>query len=194
MRGGQNQRVAHAVGRRNDHHDLAHAGHVGRYRIHQDRRRIGRLAARHVQAHAFQRGHTLAQHRTVGFGETPLASELALMKRPDPVGGRLQYPARFGGERIERRPQLGSGDFQLGHRLRRHAVETLRVFQQRRIAPAADVLDDRFGLPVDVAIECGRRRGELAKLRFELRRLRIERANFHDSTALPIASIKSASR
>ena len=36
--------------------------------------------------------------------------------------------------------------------------------------------------------------GDEERLRFELRRLRIERANFHDSTALPIASIKSASR
>ena len=43
-----------------------HAGDLRRNRVHQHRRRIRRLAARHVDADAVQRRDLLAQHRAVG--------------------------------------------------------------------------------------------------------------------------------
>ena len=44
-------------GRRHHHDELGDAGHLRRHRVHQHRRRIGRLAAGHVEADAVERRH-----------------------------------------------------------------------------------------------------------------------------------------
>ena len=46
----QHQRDELAVRRRHHHHQARAAGDLGRHRVHQHRRRIGRGAARHVEA------------------------------------------------------------------------------------------------------------------------------------------------
>ena len=61
MRRGEHQRIARAAGRGHDHDDLAHAGDLRRDRVHQHRRRIRGLAARHVDADAVERRHLLAE-------------------------------------------------------------------------------------------------------------------------------------
>ncbi len=88
MRGCEHQRIAHAVRRRHDHDDLAHAGDLRRYGIHQHRRRIGRLAAGHVQAHAVDRGDSLAELGAVRLLDAPVRRLLLLVIDADPGGRR----------------------------------------------------------------------------------------------------------
>ena len=116
------------------------------------------------------------------------------MKRSDPVRGRLQRRALLGRQRIECCARFGSGYFKVRHRDGGHPVKALRVFQQRGIAPLPDVLDNRLGLSIDVAVEQRRGGGQLAKLRLELRGAGVQRKDSHCSTALPIVSINSPSR
>ena len=54
-RGGKHQRVQHAIRGRHAHRDARHAGDAGRDRVHQHRRRIRGLAARHIEADRIQR-------------------------------------------------------------------------------------------------------------------------------------------
>src|ERR671920_647176 len=49
------RRFALAIRRRHDHYDLADAGDLRRQRVHQHARRIGGLAARHVDADPVER-------------------------------------------------------------------------------------------------------------------------------------------
>ncbi|KAG0913793.1 hypothetical protein G6F32_016637 [Rhizopus arrhizus] len=51
---------------------------------------ISGLAARHVQAHAIQRGHLLAQHRAFGVGVGPGLGALAFVVAARAVGGLQQ--------------------------------------------------------------------------------------------------------
>ena len=79
VRGGEDQGIAHAIGRRHRHHDLGHARHARGQRVHQHRRRVRGLAAGHVDADAVERRHALAELAAVGLRDLPAACLLALV-------------------------------------------------------------------------------------------------------------------
>ena len=73
------------------HHDhFRHAGDLSRDGIHQHRRWVGSLAARHVEAGAIQRGDLLTEHRAVGLGVGPGVLFLPLVIAAYALGGDLQ--------------------------------------------------------------------------------------------------------
>ncbi len=93
---GQHQRIALAARRGHDHDDLLHTRHMRRNGVHQYRRGIGRLAARHIDAHAVEWGDLLAQQSAVFIAVLPALADLlqlALVVAAHPDGGRLQRAA-----------------------------------------------------------------------------------------------------
>ena len=85
-RRGQHHVVHIAVGRGRHGDQLAHSGHLGRNSIHQHRRRIGRLAAWHIQSHSVHTANLLTQYRAVVFLVLPGRLLLALVITADTIG------------------------------------------------------------------------------------------------------------
>ena len=84
--------ASHALARRRGrgaHHNLFNAGHTRRQRGHQQRRSQRRAAARHINAHAPQRQHALAQ-LPAQRSAAPAARLLVLMKGADALRCKLQ--------------------------------------------------------------------------------------------------------
>jgi hypothetical protein len=143
---GQHQGVALAARRGHHHDDLAYASHVGRYGIHQQRRRIGRLAAGHVDAHAVQGRDLLTQQGAVFIAVLPalaIGLQLALVVAADALRGLLQRRTLGRRDRLE-----GCGEvlgLELKGRHIRHiqGVKPCGVLQHRRVAPRAHVGQDR---------------------------------------------------
>ena len=71
-----------AVRRRHHHHQPRAAGDLGRHRVHQHRRRIGRGAARHVEPDRLDRGPARAQLDAERVGEAFVASASGAGDRP----------------------------------------------------------------------------------------------------------------
>ena len=112
MGGGQHQRIALALsggaalaGRRRHHHDdFRHAGHMGRNRVHQHRRRIGGLAAGHIDADPVQRRDLLAQQAAIGVAVAPALATgllLCLVVAAHAVCGKQQGLALFVRQAVE---------------------------------------------------------------------------------------------
>ena len=142
VRRGQHQLIDHAVRRRHDHDDLAHARDMRRNRVHQHGRRIGRLAARHVDPGAVQRRDLLAQQAAVLVLEGPAFRLLMLVIDTHTLGSHGQRLAL-----IRRQVGIGLGqtlgtDDQLGHARDIQAVEAVGELHQRRIAFLLDARED----------------------------------------------------
>ncbi|MNF45084.1 hypothetical protein D3C84_262090 [compost metagenome] len=140
--GGQHQLVDFAARGRHHHHHFGDTGHLGRNGVHQHRRRIGRLAARHIQAGAIQRGDLLAEHGAVGLGVGPGVLLLPLVVEAHALGGLLQRRALLDTDAGQGQLQALARQDQLGHGGRLDAVEALGVLDQRGIAALAHALDD----------------------------------------------------
>ena len=141
----QHQRVLLTLGRRHDHDDVLHTGHMGGNGVHQHARRIGRLAARHVNAHAIQRRDLLAQQRAVLVTVAP-ALAIGLLLRfvvaAHTACRRLQRFALGSRQAVEGGFQLLLGQLQRRHGIGLQAVKACRVFQHGVIAAGLDIGQD----------------------------------------------------
>ena len=160
MRRGQHQRVLLAARRRHHHDDFADAGHLGRDRVHQHRRRIGGLAAGHVDADAVQRRHLLAQQAcrrrrgSSSFRRWPSSAPRGSCGpgAPRPAAHRAAPPAS-----LRRRPCSSAWrEFQLRQRGRRKRVEAVGVLQHRRVAALLHVRQDVSHTLLDLRVGFGR--------------------------------------
>ena len=101
------QRIEHAARRRHDHDDALHARHLGRHDVHQHRGRIGRRAARHIDADRLERPVAGAEPRAGGVGEVDVLGQQRAMEGLYAPGGEGQRLAL-------RRRHLGRGRLALG--------------------------------------------------------------------------------
>ena len=108
-RGGQHQRVQHAVRRRHAHGDARHAGDAGRDGVHQHRGRIGRLAARHVEPDRIERRPAHAQRQAGGVGDPQVGGHLGAVERLDAGGGEVQRGGQLGRDGGDGGVDLGGG-------------------------------------------------------------------------------------
>ena len=102
-RRGQHQRVQHAIRARHAHGDARHAGDARRDRVHQHRGRIGRLAARHIQADRIQRRPAHAQGQAGCIRRLQVGGQLRAVERLDPRRGEIQRCHQIGAD--ARRPR-----------------------------------------------------------------------------------------
>ena len=122
------------------HHELAHAGNLRRHRVHEHGRRIRRLAARHVKAHALERRQALPQSRAVRLGVLPGLLQLLLVEAADAIVRHLQCFCLLtrDGPRVRKR------HFEFRNGTGGHAIEALRVLEDRGVAAVAHGLNNAF--------------------------------------------------
>ena len=165
----KHQRIAFAAGRGHHHHDLAHAGDLGRHRVHQHRRGIGRLAAGDVDAHAVERRHLLAQPGAVVVDVAPGLADLALVVRADAPRRVHQRLALRLSEPGERGLHLGAADLQRGHPLVPARGRSAGVLQHRGVAAPPHVGQDLGHDPLDaLVLRRSRTPAAAAELRLEI--------------------------
>ena len=111
-RGGEDQGVEHAAGRRHAHGDACHAGDAGRHGVHQHRGWIGRLAAGDIQANRVERGPAHAQGQAGGVGEAQIGGELGAVEGLDAGGGEIERGELVGRDGGDCRVDLRRGDAQ----------------------------------------------------------------------------------
>ena len=131
---GQHGRVAHAVGRGHHHHQFLHARHLGGNGIHQHRRRIGRLAAGHVEPHPIQRQHALPQPGAIGLGVHPGRRPLMLVITADALGRPLQRLTLKSRQPVQRRLQFALRQPQPRRLVDLQPVKAPGVVHQRLVA------------------------------------------------------------
>ena len=147
MAAGEHHLVLHAVRRGHDHDDSLHPGHVGGNRVHQHRRRIRRLAARDVDAHAVERRDFLAEDGAIrlGIGEAVEFLLLPLVEHADALRSHIEGIALGGGNTLQCRLQFGLADVEGGHAggaAVGNAVEAVGVFEHGGVAARLDVGQD----------------------------------------------------
>lgn len=140
--GGEDDLVDLAARGRYDHDHFGHPGDLGRDRIHQHRGRVGRLAARHIEPGAVQRGDLLAEHRAVGLGVAPGTLLLLLVVAAHALGGDFQGFALGYGDTGESQLQALARQDQVGHRGGLETVEALGELDHGGVATAAYGGDD----------------------------------------------------
>ena len=147
--GGQHRRIDLAFQRRHDHDDARHAGNSGRHGVHQHGTRIARRAAGHIEADGIDGRPARAEADADLVLIDIVLRLLAGMMLFDTGGGKPQRLDHGGLDFRE-----GRVDFRLrhAHRLDREidAVETGRIFRQRRIATGAHIVDNGARGGVDV--------------------------------------------
>ena len=104
----QHQRGELAVRRRHHHDQPRAAGDLGRHRVHQHRRRIGRGAARHVKPDRFDRGPARAHFDAERVGEALVVRLLAQVIGLDAVARELERGERLAARRISPPPRSPS--------------------------------------------------------------------------------------
>ena len=170
VRGREHQRIARSMRRGHDHDDLAHTRHVRGNCVHQHRRRIGRLAAGHVDADAIERGHPLPELGAVVRAHAEPATALALVEIADPLRRDRQRVALGGRDRIPGFAHRVGADPQVRGLRDAKAVKACRVFEQRRITALAHVGDDRRHRGIDCGILAGLEGDQRVELGGEARR------------------------
>lgn len=139
----QHQRVLLTLGRRHDHDDVLHTGHMGGNGVHQHARRIGRLAARHVNAHAIQRRDLLAQQRAVLVTVAPARHWPSSALRGSCARRAADSSAsRSAAGRLSKAAFTLLGQLQRRHGIGLQAVKACRVFQHGVIAAGLDIGQD----------------------------------------------------
>ncbi|MCY1526775.1 hypothetical protein D9M68_618150 [compost metagenome] len=140
--GGEDDLVDLATRGRHHHDHFGDAGDLGRNRVHQHRGRVGRLAARHVQAGAIQRGDLLAEHGAVGLGVAPGILLLLLVVAAHARRGVFQGFALGRGDAGQGQFQALARQDQVGHGFGFDAIETLGELHHGGVAAAAHGSDD----------------------------------------------------
>ncbi len=167
-RGEEHQRIEDAVRRRHSHDDAQNARDLGRNGVHQHRARIGRGAARHIEPDRIDGGPAAAELDPERIGEAVVLWHLAAVECLDPIACDDESFAC-------RRRGRPFGLVDLGARYSEplradvEAVETLRVFNQRRVAPGAHVLDDLSRRRLDVLRDLALQGKERREARFKSR-------------------------
>ena len=118
-----------------------HARDLGGDGIHQDRGRIGRLPARHIQPGGRDRRPAPAQGRTRGIGPAVIFGQLAFVVGADAIGGQFQRSAFFVRDQGALAVDLFGGDGQ-GFGRQCQPVQIAGQLDDRRIAPGAHIGDD----------------------------------------------------
>ena len=138
-RAGGEHDVVHAGGR--DHgHDLAHAGHDGGNRIHDDRRRVRGLSARDVQADPVQRRHPHTDQGSFRLEREP-RFPLVLVVLPHPVHRQRERRPERGGNAIHRPLPRGGVQLPLGGG-QVHTVEQTGILPDGLVPPSHHAFDD----------------------------------------------------
>ena len=145
--GGEDDLVDLAARGRHHHHHFRHAGDLGRDGIHQYRRGVGRLAARHIDADPVQRGNLLAQRVAQRIGVLPAVLFLQAVKMTDALCSQLQCLAQAGLQALKGGPQCHGIQLQLGKLLRRMMVKLLGQRQHSGIPTLTHLVNQcRHGL------------------------------------------------
>ena len=135
-------------------------GDPRRQRVHQDRARIGGLAARHVEADRIDRRPALAE----GDAEIVLIGDvgrlLALVKRGDTLGRALQGGEQAGIAGLDGGVDTVPGEAQVAD-LEAVAIEALGELDDRAVPFALDPLQDgpHIGADIDRFLTLGRDQG-----------------------------------
>ena len=125
--------------RRRGQRDRSDAGDLGRDHVHDDARRVDGLAAGHVEAHAadglpaLHDLRAVAEHGRLGRGH------LRRARGAHAVDGALDRVADLGGELVAGLLELVGRHPEVR---RAHAVEPLGLFDERRLAVLADLVDE----------------------------------------------------
>ena len=90
MRGGHHRRIHLPVRRRRDHHDPFHACNLGRNNVHQQRRRIGGTAARHIDTRCIDRAPARTKTHTSRVAIIAIFGQLCSMLGAHTFGCELQ--------------------------------------------------------------------------------------------------------
>ena len=144
--GGEHKRVQHTVRRGHRHGKARHPGHLRRYRVHQNRGRIGCQPPRHVKPRRGNRRPAPAQRRARLIGPAGIFGQLTAVIGADTRRGAFQCVAFHCGHLLDRRFDLFFSDTQIIW-AQRNTVEPVRQFDDRLVPPRADIGDDfRNGL------------------------------------------------
>ena len=138
----QHHVIHHTIRGRHHHDNFRHTSDFGRNRIHQYRRRIGRLATRHVQTGAIQRRYLLAQHGSVFVLVLPGLLILAFVVVTDASRRFFQTLTLILGNSVQSCLQTAFIHFQLSHGANVQAIKLGRKLQHRRIAPGLHLVQD----------------------------------------------------
>jgi hypothetical protein len=160
-------------GRGHHHDDLADAGHMGRYRIHQNAARVGGFSTRNINAHTVKRRDFLAQQRAVLIAVLPrLAArvQLAHVVATHPFSGCMQGIALLRGDGLERSLQFRLRNFQCSNGIGLQAIKPLRVFEHGSVAALHHVRQDARHTFFNGAVGVGRPMQDALELRLEIGR------------------------
>ncbi len=141
----QHQHVALTTRRGHHHHDLAHSGHAGRHRVHEQRGRVGCLSPGDVDAHTVQRRDLLTQEGSILVVVLPAQAaglQLTLVVLADSAGSLLQRFPLLGRDRRKGLLEIPAAQLKLFHGLRVERVEAAGALQHRGVAPAPDIGND----------------------------------------------------
>ena len=141
MGGCQHEFIELPVPGRHGHDHLADTGDAGGYDVHQHRRRIGRLTARHINTDAIERRDLLPEQRAVRLPIGPGILTLALVVGADALGGEFQSVSLRCVQCIECRAQTSIFHSQSRSIRGVESIESPRVFEERRVAARPNVLD-----------------------------------------------------
>ena len=120
-------------------------------RVHQHRRRVGRLAARHIEADAVERRHLLAQHACRRPRCSSRTAPAAFRGRVRTRAAACSSASRCArGSASQRAREPFARQFELGQRRRRSAGRSARVYSSTAASPRAFHVGQDFGdYPVD---------------------------------------------
>jgi hypothetical protein len=149
LRRRQHQRVELSVRRRHHHDDARHARDFRGHRVHEDRGRISRGAARHVKPDCLDRGPAAAEFDAERVGEALVLGQLANVIGLDPAAGERKRVERFGIAGFRGRGDLLAADAQ-ADATEIDPIEAPAEVNQRGVAPLDHVIDDATRGCVDI--------------------------------------------
>ena len=161
-------RGEHRLGRgaRRHHHDLAHAGDLGRDRGHQHARRVSRGAAGHVDADAGERRDPELEAHAIEL-DVDLGLALALVERADPLGREVERLAHARHDLRGTGVPARAGQL-VGAVGGRAIVELARVLLDGGVAAEPEVGEHRGDRVVDATLEPRAALEEHAAVRVDL--------------------------
>ena len=143
----QHMGIHHPVGHGHHHDDFTHPGNLGRHCIHQHRRRITGLAARHVDADPIKGAHQLSNQHIGFIRRQPGLLLLLAMIIANALRRQFKSRIRFGTDLLDCGLHFVGSDFNAG-RIQLQTIEFGGQLKQGRIAAQAhsgqNVFNRRF--------------------------------------------------
>ena len=153
-----------AVRSRRDHDEFRDARNFGRDRIHQYRRGVCRLAARHIQTRPIKRSDLCPQHGAIGFRERPRPLALMLVVTANAGGGGFECCADVGCQLCQGRRKLRMRNLERVGRSRLPAIKALREFKQGSVAARPDRSQNIGYFAIRFGILCALKCAQLVEL------------------------------